>query len=137
MRILHVFDHSLPERSGYSLRSAAILREQRRLGWETAQVTGPKHTLAAPARESIEGFDFYRTVSPASALARLPAVGQLDVVRRLRSRLKEIIRLEEPDVLHAHSPCLNGLAALGLGKPLLYELRSSWEDAAVSSGLTT
>lgn len=137
MRILHVFDHSLPERSGYSLRSAAILREQRRLGWETTQVTGPKHTLASPPRESIDGLDFYRTVSAASALARLPALGQLDVVLRLRARLNEIIRLEQPDIVHAHSPCLNGLAALGLGKPLLYELRSSWEDAAVSSGVTT
>ena len=41
-----------------------------------------------------------------------------------------------PDILHAHSPCLNGLAALGLGVPLVYELRSSWEDAAVSNGQT-
>jgi PEP-CTERM/exosortase A-associated glycosyltransferase len=29
------------------------------------------------------------------------------------------------------------MAALNLGKPLIYELRSSWEDAAVSSGVTT
>jgi PEP-CTERM/exosortase A-associated glycosyltransferase len=29
-----------------------------------------------------------------------------------------------------------GLAALGLGKPVVYELRSSWEDAAVSNGQT-
>ena len=31
LRILHVFDHSLPLHSGYTFRSANILREQRKL----------------------------------------------------------------------------------------------------------
>ena len=30
MKVLHVFDHSLPLQSGYTFRSLAILREQRR-----------------------------------------------------------------------------------------------------------
>jgi len=63
--------------------------------------------------------------------------GQLQVVRLLRRRLRTVIAAEQPDLLHVHSPCLNGLAALGSGVPLLYEMRSSWEDAAVSSGTTT
>jgi hypothetical protein len=32
MKILHVFDHTLPLHSGYTFRSAAILRNQRKLG---------------------------------------------------------------------------------------------------------
>jgi glycogen synthase len=40
--------------------------------------------------------------------------------------------------MHVHSPCLNGLAALPVarssGIPLIYEMRASWEDAAVSHG---
>lgn len=136
MRILHVFDHSLPEQSGYSFRSAAILREERRLGWQTVQVTGPKHARAQAQIETVSGFDFYRTLNRPSLLGRLPVLNQLDVVRQLRTRLREVIELERPDLIHAHSPCLNGLAALGLGKPLVYELRSSWEDAAVSTGTT-
>jgi PEP-CTERM/exosortase A-associated glycosyltransferase len=32
---------------------------------------------------------------------------------------------------------LNGVAAIRAGVPLVYEMRSSWEDAAVSEGLTT
>jgi glycogen(starch) synthase len=40
--------------------------------------------------------------------------------------------------LHAHSPALNGLAALRVaektGLPLVYEIRAFWEDAAVGNG---
>jgi PEP-CTERM/exosortase A-associated glycosyltransferase len=43
--------------------------------------------------------------------------------------------LERPDVLHPHSPVLNAIPALWLGRkigiPVVYEMRSSWEDAAV------
>ena len=42
LRVLHVLDHSIPLHSGYSFRTLSILREQRRLGWETFHLTGPK-----------------------------------------------------------------------------------------------
>jgi PEP-CTERM/exosortase A-associated glycosyltransferase len=137
IRILHVLDHSLPVQSGYAFRSAAILREQHKLGWETAQVTGPKHGKHAAAVEECNGIRFHRTAELEGMSARLPVIDQLAVVRGLRARLKELVRSERPDIVQAHSPCLNGLAALGLGVPCVYELRSSWEDAAVSSGTTT
>jgi len=137
MRILHVLDHSLPVQSGYSFRSQAILREQRKLGLQTVQVTGPKHGTQSQLLESIDGFEFHR-VNPGSGwLSRAPVVNQLDVVRQLRARLRTLIAATQPDIIQAHSPCLNALAALGLGRPVVYELRSSWEDAAVSSGTTT
>jgi glycogen synthase len=137
IRILHVLDHSLPVQSGYSFRSAAILREQHKLGWETVQVTGPKHGKYAAAIEEHHGIRFHRTAELAGLQARLPMIDQLAVVRSLRVRLRELVRSERPDIVQAHSPCLNGLAALGLDVPFVYELRSSWEDAAVSSGSTT
>ena len=34
------------------------------------------------------------------------------MVLALKNRLRQLIKLEKPDVLHAHSPALNGLAAL-------------------------
>lgn len=136
MRILHVLDHSLPVQSGYSFRSQAILREQRRLGIETIQVTSPKHGRSATPLETVDGFEFHRINADDGALARLPIVNQLDVVRQLRGRLRPIIAATRPDIIQAHSPCLTAMAALGLGKPVVYELRSSWEDAAVSSGVT-
>jgi PEP-CTERM/exosortase A-associated glycosyltransferase len=49
-----------------------------------------------------------------------------------------VVRVIEPDILHAHSPALNGLAALQVGRrhgiPLVYEVRAFWEDAAVDHG---
>ena len=43
-----------------------------------------------------------------------------------------------PDLLHAHSPVLDGMAALRVGKrlgiPVIYEIRAFWEDAAVGNG---
>lgn len=136
LRILHVLDHSLPVQSGYSFRSAAILREQRKLGWQTFQVTGPKHGTHSAPIEDHQGIRFHRTGELSGLSAQLPVMDQLAVVRSLRERIKEVVRTEQPDIIQAHSPCLNGLAALGLGRPLVYELRSSWEDAAVSSGTT-
>jgi glycosyltransferase involved in cell wall biosynthesis len=136
MRVLHVLDHSLPVQSGYAFRSAAILGGQRRLGWDTVQITGPKHGAARAAVESVDGIDYLRMAPLGAWSARLPLWNQLQVVRQLRQRLIQVVAREKPDLIQAHSPCLNGLAALGLGPRLVYEMRSSWEDAAVSSGTT-
>lgn len=137
MRILHVLDHSLPVQSGYAFRSHAIMREQRNLGWETVQVTGPKHGPSVSPLETASGLEFHRVDPSRSSLGRLPVLNQLDVVRQLRRKLRQLVANTRPDIIQAHSPCLNALAAVGLGKPFVYELRSSWEDAAVSSGTTT
>jgi len=139
MRILHVLDHSLPLHSGYAFRSAAILHEQQRLGWTTLAVTGPKHACDEP-EQSAGGERYLRTGHTLAPLGRVPVLNQADVVIALRRRLARLAREFGPDVIHAHSPCLNGLAAgpvaRDLGIPLVYELRASWEDAAVSHGAT-
>lgn len=137
MRILHIFDHSLPVQSGYSFRSAAILREQAALGWQTFQITSSKQGEFIQEMERVGGFDFYRTPLLKSPYLVHPALDQINVIRSLRRRLREVIKETRPNILHAHSPCLTGLAALGLGVPIVYEMRSSWEDAAVSNGQTT
>lgn len=140
MRILHVFDHSLPLHSGYTFRSAAILREQRRLGWETFHLTGPRQTGCQVAEEVVEGLHFYRTAPPGGLLARLPALNQLADMRALEQRLGEVLDAVRPDIVHAHSPQLNALPALraarARGIPVVYEVRAFWEDAAVDHGTT-
>ena len=137
MRILHVLDHSAPILSGYTYRTLSILREQRRLGWETAHVTGSKHPAEALVEES-EGFRFYRTAAPREFRSKVPMVKQLAVVRELEGRLRALVPELEPDILHAHSPSLNGLATLRVGRdlglPVVYEVRAFWEDAAVDHG---
>jgi PEP-CTERM/exosortase A-associated glycosyltransferase len=48
--------------------------------------------------------------------------------------------MAKPDLLHAHSPVLNALPSLWVGRrtglPVVYEMRASWEDAAVDHGST-
>lgn len=138
MRVLHVFDHSIPLHSGYTFRSFQILNEQRKLGIETLHVTSIKHTAPYQDKEKVEGLEFYRTKPGSLLLNKLPIVNQWNVVRTLAKRIEEIVKYEKVDIIHAHSPVLNGLAALKVGKkyniPVHYEIRAFWEDASVSHG---
>jgi PEP-CTERM/exosortase A-associated glycosyltransferase len=140
MRILHILDHSIPLHSGYAFRTRSILEQQRMLGWKTIQLTSSKHYGAAVAEETIDGFHFYRTAPSSGLLGRLPILNQYSVVLELERRLHYIVNKEKPDILHAHSPCLTGIAALNIGRryglPIVYEMRASWEDAAVDHGTT-
>jgi PEP-CTERM/exosortase A-associated glycosyltransferase len=141
MRVLHVLDHSLPLHSGYTFRTAAILREQRRLGWETFHVTSPKQGACAAALETCDGLSFYRTPLPTAPWAKSPVLSEFELIRQLDTRIDELIREIRPDVLHAHSPVLNGIPAIRAahryGLPVVYEVRAFWEDAAVDHGTTT
>ncbi|WP_426173320.1 TIGR04063 family PEP-CTERM/XrtA system glycosyltransferase [Massilia sp. TWR1-2-2] len=138
MRILHVLDHSIPLHSGYTFRTRSILQQQRALGWQTFHLTSPKQGAAPKAHEEIDGLGFYRTAPSTGLLDRLPVLNQLAVIDHLAARLLEVAREVKPDVLHAHSPALNAIAALRVGKklgiPVVYEIRAFWEDAAVDHG---
>jgi PEP-CTERM/exosortase A-associated glycosyltransferase len=140
MLILHVLDHSIPLHSGYTFRSRSIFEHQRALGWETDHITSTKHADAVdsqPDEETVEGLHFFRT-QPRSVLHKLPMVNQYAVIRDLERRLFEVAKRVKPDLLHAHSPALNGIAAIRVGRrlgiPTGYEVRGFWEDAAVSHG---
>ena len=138
MRILHVLDHSIPLHSGYTFRTLAILREQRALGWETLHLTSPKHSVAQHEEEEVDGWHFYRTRSPRSFFPDVPVVREIEIMRRTERRLAEVARERRPHVIHAHSPVLNAIPALAVGKrlgiPVVYEVRAFWEDAAVDHG---
>ena len=128
MRILHILDHSIPLHSGYTFRTRNILRGQRALGWHTAHVTGLKQGVSDVAEETVDGLHFYRTSPGNNPLYRLPVLDQWEVVTTLARRILEVAAIEKPDILHAHSPALNGLAALRagreLGLPVVYECRA-------------
>ena len=140
LKVLHVLDHSLPMHSGYSFRSIALFREQRRLGWETVHLTSPKHTAPGPELEEIDGFGFHRTAQLAT-ISRIPGLAELGLIRAVAHRIEQIASAEKVDILHAHSPVLNALACLlaarRLRLPVVYEVRGFWEDAAVSHGTAT
>ena len=137
MRILHVLDHGLPLQSGYTFRTRAILKAQIARGWQVAAVTGPRQGEAT-AFERIDGIDFHRTVPP----RRWPTpLGEVAEIAAFARRIDAVVAEFRPDILHAHSPVLDALAALRVARkrklPLLYEIRAFWEDAAVGNGTGT
>ena len=140
LRILHVLDHSIPLHSGYTFRTLSILREQRKLGWDTFHLTSPKQINCAVPEEDVDGWHFYRT-PPVGKLAEVPVLGQWALMKQLEKRLLEAAQKVRPDILHAHSPVLNAVPALRVGRqlgiPVVYEVRAFWEDAAVDHGTTT
>src|SRR5262249_33236306 len=114
LKILHVLDHSAPLQSGYVFRSQNIFREQLKRGWTRVAVTCPKHEASSqePWQESQDIADvrYYRTQQKRrSPLSRF---SELHLMRALAARLGEVIELEKPDLLHAHSPVLNVIPAL-------------------------
>ncbi len=135
MRVIHVLDHSLPLHSGYSFRSRALIMGQQRLGWETVQVTTPRHYRDGPNPESAEGLLFHRSAPVAQ---KRPVLRELAEIASTEAKLEELVRAERPDILHAHSPVLTALAARRVARrhnlPLVYEIRAFWEDAAVGNG---
>ncbi len=141
MRILHILDHSIPLHSGYTFRTAAILREQRALGWETFHLTGEKQINCNVAEEDVDGLHFYRTPRHTGLLSKIPVLNPAAVMAGLEKRLREVAAIVRPDILHAHSPVLNALPALRVGKalgiPVVFEVRAFWEDAAADHGTTT
>jgi len=140
MRILHVFDHTLPLHSGYTFRSAAILHNQNKMGWQTYHLSGPKQLNCSVAEEDADGLHFYRTPPLTGWLARLPGLEPFAVMRAIGQRLLQLAREIQPNVIHAHSPVLNAVPAIRVGRllgiPVVYEIRAFWEDAAVDHGST-
>jgi len=138
-RILHVLDHSLPLHSGYTFRTRAILKAQQVAGWDVAGITGVRQYQHGQKPDAlsqlVEGLRFHRTVaditSPSPLREWQEVLALADAIVALHARWPF-------DILHAHSPALNGMAALRasrkLGVPLVYEIRAFWEDAAVGNG---
>jgi PEP-CTERM/exosortase A-associated glycosyltransferase len=143
MKILHILDHSIPLHSGYTFRTLAILQKQRAFGWETEHITSPKHNLESHPKdeeEVIDGLHYYRTQLAAGVFNQSALLNQWAIVTALKKRLIEILPEVKPDIIHAHSPILNGLAAIKVARryqiPVVYEIRAFWEDAAVGHGTT-
>jgi PEP-CTERM/exosortase A-associated glycosyltransferase len=138
-RVLHVLDHSLPLHSGYTFRTRAILKAQQALGLEVRGITGLRQKDAKSDRgtsvETCDGLMFHRTPGEASGP---PGLREWREIGLLADAIVDLAQQWRPDVLHAHSPALCGMAALRaarqLGLPLVYEIRAFWEDAAVGNG---
>lgn len=133
-RILHVLDHSLPMQSGYTFRTRAIMTAQVADGLEVRAITGLRHTAPGPLVEEAANLLFHRTAGSPSGP---PLVREWREIGALADAIVALAGRWRPDVLHAHSPALCGMAALEAGRrlgiPVVYEIRAFWEDAAVEN----
>lgn len=138
-RILHVLDHSLPLHSGYTFRTRAILRAQQGRGWDVRGITGHRHGAPGAAEEIVDGLHFHRT--PGTPATGNPLLREWRDISAQADAIDSLVMRWRPDIIHAHSPVLNAIAAQRVAKrhgiPMVYEIRAFWEDAAVGNGTGT
>lgn len=133
MKILHILDHYKPHFSGYVFRTSYILKYQRENGLEPVCITSPKQGDVGSEKQEIDNVKIYGAQK--YNFGNTPFLKEIKLMHSLRKRIEDIIRIENPDIIHAHSPSLNGVPALKAGRkygiPVVYEVRAFWEDAAV------
>lgn len=112
--------------AGFDVAAVTSVRHQQNLGVDVDTV---------PMQEIFDDLLFYRTMGCVNGVSPLREWREIAM---LNDRVDQVVGEFKPDILHAHSPALNGLAALrtaqASGLPLLYEIRAFWEDAAVGNG---
>lgn len=130
LRVLHVVKTSLPHvQAGYTLRTQAIVSAQRAQDIDAQVVTRLGFPVAQGALasrcETVDGVTYHRLLS-----ARGSDVG------RYATRMADLARRLDVDVLHAATDHVNGHAALiaarRLGLPFTYEVRGFLEDSWAS-----
>lgn len=142
MRVLHILDHSLPYLSAYSFRTSYILLQQRALGMKPVVLTAPSHESPENSCELHQAVNHYRTRWPEFYFLPqprfVPILRHKAYISALRNRIIEVARDCNAELIHAHSPAGNGIAAALAAKtlrlPWVYELRYYEQDAAVDSG---
>lgn len=134
--VLHLLTNSLPHtRSGYTLRTHALLSAIRCTGWEPITVTRLMYPvsvgrLAAATVEQVDEVPYVRLLprSPAST-SDLRLLQQTQLTASLVERYR-------PDVIHATTHFPNGLVARELSRrysvPFVYEVRGFLEETWVA-----
>jgi glycosyltransferase involved in cell wall biosynthesis len=151
MRVLHVFNYAWPYVDGYTVRSASLVRAQRRvLGVETLHAISPFKPLARGVDEAFRpdgwGPDVQRQIeAPAEAGGVEPTGWERPGLgfapqsnKHYRTGLRRLIEEFRPDVVHAHHPHYAARPALRVGRetnvPTIYEVRCFNGDYDLTGG---
>ena len=140
MKVLHILYQSLPNISGSSIRSRDILNNQLKVGIQPIVITSP---FQNPKRnvdsvEEIDGIKYYRTFSNNNELVNenkssfFLQIKKFFRIIKFTLKVFKIAKNEQVDIIHAHAMffcAISGkITSLLLGKPLIYEVRSLWEE---------
>ena len=144
MRVLHVLMQSVPDISGYTIRSQEILTAQQRLGIEVFALTSPYQRNVGAVKNGIEviqGVPYFRTNLGGNRkedgkrswfyLAKKYAL-----FHYFRKQIIKVCQSIKPDLIHGHSYFYSGYpasrAARKMELPFVYELRGLIQDSGVS-----
>ena len=140
MKVLHILYQSLPNISGSSIRSRDILNNQLKIGLKPIVVTSPFQNPKTNGRslEEIDGIKYYRTFSNNNELVNenksslFLQIKKISRIIRFTLHVYKVAKKEQVDVIHAHAMffCViaGKITSISLNKPLLYEVRSLWEE---------
>lgn len=144
MKILHVFYSTLPSTKGGDIRSRDVIESQVEVGLDVLALSSPFQPPATPGAkvEEFGGIPYHRSFDDTEGLR----ISEQD--QGLKVKLRKAMKLwsfgdvvadlacrEKPNVIHAHSTFFCAFAgrraARKLGLPLVYEVRSLWEERSV------
>ncbi len=130
MKVLHILDHSLPYLTDYSLKTRYIIKLQKDLGIKPYIITSPRHETISNPVELIEGIYHYRSVLPQDYEKKencCPLKQQKIWIRSIEKMICKVVQSHKIDLVHVHSPALNGIASIQICRqkhiPILYEIR--------------
>jgi PEP-CTERM/exosortase A-associated glycosyltransferase len=90
--------------------------------------------------DTVDSITYKRTTIKDTFLSKIPLLKYFDYINQLAKSIEEKVLAEKPDIIQAHSPMFNALAALKVSRkyniPVTYEVRAFWEDAAIDTGKT-
>jgi PEP-CTERM/exosortase A-associated glycosyltransferase len=143
MRILHVLMGSLPDITGYSIRSQEIMSSEKKLGLDVYAITSPyqKNVNVSNKHEVIQSIPFYRTNlwDTSGTDGKRSAdhfIKKYFLFNHFKKKVYELCLELKPDVIHGHSYFFSGYpaawAAKKMGIPFIYELRGLIQDSGVS-----
>lgn len=147
VKILHVLYQSWPDRTGGSIRSHEVLRSQREAGLDIVAFSSPFQPpwQAGCRAEVMDDVLYYRPrgagTGPPISERGSGTKGRLKKLALLRPFADEVAALAATagcDVVHAHNNFLMARVGLAVSRklslPLVYEVRSLWEERLRTSG---
>ncbi len=138
MKVLHVLYQSFPHITGSSTRSRDLLMAQKELKIKPVVITSPFQE-GVKNIDVLYGIKHYRTFNPETDIPtsetdkgfrnRLKRIMRMPYFIR---KIRQVVKIEKPDVIHAHATFFCGLSATFVGLiyklPVIYEVRSLWEQ---------
>lgn len=146
MKVLHILYQSLPNSAGSSIRSRDILNNQLKIGITPIVITSPfqKSFEKGKLKETNSGITYYRTFSNKNEVVSekktsfLVQIMKFFRIINFSLQIYTVVKKEKIDVIHAHAMFFCAFSAQFAGfllnKPIVYEIRSLWEERYKKNG---